>query len=207
MTDTQLILFATSTLLLLALPGPTNALLAASGAVRGLRQSLPLVGAEIAGYGLTIGGLLLLDEVALGLRSEIGLVLRSAAAVLLIVTAIRMWRKAAAAAARDGAPDGVDAPGAGQVLLLTLLNPKALILGFGLFPPLAAEGRLATATLVFLGAVVMTGAGWIAAGAATRRLPGRPGVAVARLSSLVIAGFACYFAATAISQLLPLSGS
>lgn len=204
MADTGILIFATSAGLLLAMPGPTNALLAASGAARGLRHSLPLLISELAGYGLAIGLLLSLDSVAGGFRSEIGLGMRSTAAILLLATGLRMWRAAEPSPEPERSGRAPDAFG---IFVLTLFNPKALILGFAVFPPMARQDALPAACILFAAAILLTGLAWIAAGAATRRLPGRPGIAVARLSSLVIGGFACYFAATAVVDLIPLSGS
>lgn len=94
-------------------------------------------------------------------------------------------------------------PGAGSIFLLTLFNPKALILGFVIFPPVIAQGTLFPALGLFAVIAMVTGFGWIAAGAATRKLPGQPGAAVARLSSLVIGGFACYFVVTIAAEFMP----
>ena len=200
MTDASLFIFVTSTALLLAMPGPTNALLATAGAARGLGNAAALLLAELAGYVIALTLLLSLDELAGAFRSEIGLVLRSAAALILLATAWRMWRSSAAEASATSS-----APGAGNVFLLTLFNPKALILGFAILPPVVAQGALAPAAALFAAIVGITGLGWILAGAATRKLPGRPGVIVGRVSSLVIAGFACYFAVTVVRQIMLLT--
>ena len=209
MTDTSLFIFMTSTALLLAMPGPTNALLAAAGAARGLGNALTLLLAELSGYAMALGLLLSLDDLAGSFRGEIGLALRATAAVLLLATAWRMWRAAGASGepGRTGkAPTG-EAPGAGNVFLLTLFNPKALILGFAIFSPAIAQGALVPAIGLFAALVMATGFGWIAAGAAMRKLRGQPGATVARLSSLVIGAFASYFAFTVVADFIPQAGS
>lgn len=200
MSDSSLVVFTIGVSLLLALPGPTNALLAASGAGHGWRGALMLIAAELAGYTLALTTLLSLEELAGSVRGEIGLLLRAAAAALMLVTAWRMWRGTTTASGSDAMAAG--APGAGNVFLLTLFNPKGLILGFAIFPPVMAEAGLAIPASLFAAIVVLTGLGWIGVGAAARRLPGRPSVAVARLSSLVIGGFACYFAFTVAMELM-----
>ena len=55
---TEMSAFALAAIALLAVPGPTNTLLAASGAAIGLRPSLRLIPAEISGYLVAIGYLL-----------------------------------------------------------------------------------------------------------------------------------------------------
>ncbi len=54
MVDRAVLSFVASPAVLLAIPGPTNALLAASGAFVGVRKSRRLVIAAIAGYLLAI---------------------------------------------------------------------------------------------------------------------------------------------------------
>lgn len=204
MTDTSLFIFATSAALLLAMPGPTNAVLMAAGAARGLGNALTLLLAALGGYAIALALLLSLDDLAGSFRGEISLMLRATAAVLLLATAWRMWRAAGLSLKVDGE---IGAPGACNVFLLTLFNPKALILGFAIFPPVVAKGLIVSAASLFAVIVLTTGLGWIIAGAATRRLPGAPGIIVARLSSLVVAGFAGYFVLTVATELMPLAGA
>ena len=47
---TDVLIFVLGALALLATPGPTNTLLATSGATRGMRPSLPLLRGETAGH-------------------------------------------------------------------------------------------------------------------------------------------------------------
>nr|HML44513.1 lysine transporter LysE [Hyphomicrobium zavarzinii] len=49
------IAFSLAVLAILGTPGPTNTLLAASGALVGWRRSLPLIGAEGEGFRIAMG--------------------------------------------------------------------------------------------------------------------------------------------------------
>jgi threonine/homoserine/homoserine lactone efflux protein len=199
LTEAPLAIFTISAALLLGMPGPTNAVLAAAGAARGLRGAPALLGAEIGGYAIALFLLLSLDGLAGSFRAEIGLALRMLATGLLLVTACKMWN---AAGLSGGSHEDIRAPGALNVFLLTLFNPKVLILGFAMFPPAMARSGAAMPAILLAAVILLTGLGWIAAGAATRKLPGQPVVAVARLSSLVIGGFACYLAVTVAIELM-----
>jgi len=120
--------FIAAAALLLATPGPTNTLLATSGASVGFRRSVHLLAAEPSGYLASI----------LVLRSLLGPIMtavpalqaavRVAVAIYLICLAIALWRHGARRV-RDTAPVGFS-----HVLVTTLLNPKAMILAFTLLP-------------------------------------------------------------------------
>ena len=116
--------FFTATYVLLAMPGPTNTLLATSGAGIGIARSLHLLAAELCGYLLAIA----LLRLALGpIVSDIpiaALALRVAVTVYILCLAFMLWR-VNTRERRDGAPVRF-----GQVLLATLLNPKALVFAF-----------------------------------------------------------------------------
>src|SRR5471032_1867976 len=113
------VLFAASVMILLIMPGPTNTLLATSGATVGLQRSTPLLLGEIAGYILSI----LLIEFVLG-PSISGAhlapsILRIAAGAYLMFLSIKLWtttfRIARAVISLR------------QVFVTTLLNPKAWV--------------------------------------------------------------------------------
>ena len=175
--------FALAVLALLGTPGPTNTLLAASGAMRGARRSLPLRAAELGGYLaaiLLLHGLLgdlVRDAPALrtGLRVLVG--------AYLVFVAVRLWL-------RPPGPAGAAPASFAAVLVTTLLNPKAIVFAFVVIPfgsPWAAA---------YLGAfsamTVLAGAAWILAGAWL----GQQGAAARhpriapRLSAVVLCAFA-----------------
>ncbi|MBB5986976.1 LysE family translocator [Sphingobium lignivorans] len=107
---------------LLLTPGPTNTLLALSGAQRGVRASLPLIPAELCGYLLVIlplsaGGPLLLTSFPV-----LATVIKLSAAAWVMYLAMRLWQPVLASRASYDVT-------ARQVFCTTLLNPKALIFG------------------------------------------------------------------------------
>lgn len=171
---------------LLATPGPTNTLLAMTGASAGLRRSLRLVPAELAGYLTSIVTLSLVVGPALAGQPGLQRGLRAASACVLALVALRLWRSAGAA---RGEPIGPRA-----LFLTTLSNPKALVFTFVIIPH-AGTGDLARALPYLAGlAALIAGAAcvWIALGATLRA--GAPRLVQAgafrRAGSVVLAGFA-----------------
>lgn len=165
---------------LLAIPGPTNTLLATSGAGVGVARSLPLLAAELGGYLLSI---LLLRSVLGPFMQAVpiaAMVLRLVVSAYLICLACMLWRHGAHA---DRAP--VSFRG---VLITTLLNPKAVIFAFTLLPlQLAAFGLFPWLGLLTV-LIVTIGSAWIALGAALGRGlqgVGRP-LLVYRLSAVAL---------------------
>jgi threonine/homoserine/homoserine lactone efflux protein len=147
--------FVLSVLALLAVPGPTNTLLAGAGATLGIARSLPLLVGELAGYNIAIAVYRYTLATAVGESSDARLFLQWAIGAYLIVLALRLWRA--------GPPAGTEGFTLPRVFLTTLLNPKALIFALVLFPALPAP--VAAATAAFSVMVVGVGASWIAAGA------------------------------------------
>jgi threonine/homoserine/homoserine lactone efflux protein len=114
--------FIFATFSLLAVPGPTNTLLATSGAGAGVSRSLHLLAAELGGY-LTavVVQRLVLGPLVIGIPMA-GVALRAAITIYVLHLARLLWRYRVRELA-DATPVTFRA-----VLLTTLLNPKAAIL-------------------------------------------------------------------------------
>jgi len=177
---TNYLYFALAVLAVLATPGPTNTLLATSGATVGLYRSAPLLLAEICGYLipiLVIGG---------PLRSLISgsllatLALRLVAAIYLFTRAVNLWK------VRIGPQPKVVA--FRHVFVTTLFNPKALIFALVIIPMEAPDAGLYL--LAFSLTLPLVGSAWIAFGAAATRATGNGYLPlIPKLASVALAAF------------------
>lgn len=125
---TETLGFMAAVIGLLITPGPTNTLLAASGSQRGMRASVSLIPAELAGYLLAIA---LWGSVlgSLGERWEwLTVTLRIASALYIAYLALRMWRSAT-----DMEVAAKAVVSHSGLFLATLLNPKALLFAAAIF--------------------------------------------------------------------------
>ncbi len=181
--------------LLFAVPGPTNALIAVAGARRGARALPALVGAALVGFVAAVAALIGLAGPYVAATPALGLGLRALCALLLARSAWLLWRSAGASGASRSS---ISAAG---VLATTLVNPKALIFAFAIFPPLdgASEAVEVFARFAVLAAVAMTL--WGLAGAALgRRATPRIGAAtVDRAGAAVLAAFSVVVVATGLA--------
>ena len=148
---------------LLAIPGPTNTLLATSGAGEGISRSLHLLAAELSGYltaiivqRLVLGPLVIDYPIA-------GVVLRAAIIFYVLYLALLLWRYRAKEQT-DAAPVTFR-----DVLFTTLLNPKAAVFAFLLLPAAAGLAELAPWIAAMAALIVAVGASWIALGATLGR--------------------------------------
>jgi threonine/homoserine/homoserine lactone efflux protein len=144
---------------ILATPGPTNTLLASSGAQTGFRRSLPLVPAELAGYAFAIAAWGLFLAPASNALPWLKPVLKLACAVYLVRVAWDLWRNA-------GSMENYGRLGARHVFSATLLNPKALLFAVAIFPEAAfhnVDGFLQTMG-VFAATIVPIALAWIGLG-------------------------------------------
>jgi threonine/homoserine/homoserine lactone efflux protein len=150
--------FVAAALSLLATPGPTNTLLATSGAEVGLRRSLPLLGAEIGGYLLAILLLRVLIGPLMAANPHFAAALHGAVVVYLLYLAWALWRQGARQINASGA---ITFP---RVFMTTLLNPKAIIFSFTLLPQRGDIGELAPWLSTLSLQIVTVGLGWILLG-------------------------------------------
>lgn len=182
--------FALALLAILSVPGPTNTLLATSGATVGLRRSLSLLPYELLGYASAIIVIRALIAPALTRLPGQARLLHALAAVYLVALAVGLWRWRLAHATR--------AVRAGHVLFTTLLNPKALFIALVLIPVDASvQDRRYWPVLVTLIPAVGTawiGLGSLLGGAAPRGLT----LAIPKAASLILGMFALLLIVSAL---------
>jgi len=155
-------LFLAGVAVILAMPGPTNTLLAAAGLRQGFMRSARLTGAELAGYliSITVWGRFL--EQAAQAFPWLPAVVRVAASVYIAYLSIRMWR-----AAQTVPSAAQQVIGMRTLFVATLLNPKGILFASAIFP--AAAFLDLSAYLIFMAMfaalLVPIGLMWVAFGA------------------------------------------
>jgi threonine/homoserine/homoserine lactone efflux protein len=160
---TAIALLAVGIVVVLITPGPTNTLLAAAGLRHGVRRSLPLIAAELAGYlvSISVWGRFLAQ--AAHALPWLPTLLRVTAGLYIAYLAVDMWRAAVAL------PDSTQrTSGMRTLLVATLLNPKGLLFAGTIFPAIAFTQMPAYvfAMLMFACLAVPIALAWIAFGAA-----------------------------------------
>jgi threonine/homoserine/homoserine lactone efflux protein len=184
------LLYVLAVLTLLGTPGPTNTLLATSGAMTGIRRSLPLLGGELGGYLVAIAAIrLVLGPVFAG-YPPLAIALKLAVAAYLAWIAVRLWLRGAALT------DTGRAVTMRSVFVTTLLNPKALIFSLSIIP--ASDPNLPWFIAGFAAMVVTVGLSWIVIGTLIGAGAGeRYAGVVPRIASVALAGFAAALVASA----------
>jgi threonine/homoserine/homoserine lactone efflux protein len=158
----DLLPFVLAVLALLATPGPTNTLMAAAGAQRGVVRSLPLLAGELGGYGIAITLWIELVGAAAAGQPLVPVIAKLIAAAFLAWSAWKLWANAGHA---DLAQRGITF---NRVFATTLLNPKALVFAFAVFPHVGFVARLPYLG-VFAALVVATAVAWMTLGAVAAR--------------------------------------
>ena len=196
---TDPIAFVLAVVALLATPGPTNTLLATSGATGGLKTSLKLLIAEAVGYMISITILSVVVGPLAHASPVIGMILRGACAIYLIFTAWKLWIESA----------NVFTSGEGikfhRVLTTTLLNPKSIIFSFVIVPYLSERHWLEA--LPYMAALLImiscVGFAWICMGALIRsgKVLKIESSLVRRAGSITLAVFAAILASSVMVSL------
>ncbi|MGO4737116.1 LysE family translocator [Bosea sp. 2KB_26] len=149
---------------LLGTPGPTNTLLATSGAEVGWRRSASLLAAELLGYLLAIAVLRLGLGPFIASRPIVATVLQAVVALYLVYLAMALWRRSSLPLAQGRSITFA------LVFLTTLLNPKGLIFAFTLLPAAPAGFSALLPWLAVLSAeIVAIGFGWVLLGSTLQR--------------------------------------
>ncbi|MCG2574611.1 LysE family transporter [Acinetobacter sp. ME22] len=122
-------LFISLVVTILLTPGPTNTLLASSGIESGIRNSLKLIPAEVAGYLIAISTWgILIDSIAHKLPILPPL-MKLLSATYIIFLALKLWQTSHIEDKENQISISVKA-----LFCATLLNPKALLFASGVFP-------------------------------------------------------------------------
>lgn len=184
--------FTGAILLLLLTPGPTNTLMALAGYSRGIARALPLIVAECVGYLTVIIPVAVLAAPFLADHPALLLAAKICASLWVLYLSYRLWFKGVAEqnAAKVTARD---------ILVTTMLNPKALIIAIVIMPhgPIA---ELLPWLGLFAGLVVFAASGWIslghflAKGKAVRLHP----EAIQRIAATCLFAFAALLAAASL---------
>jgi threonine/homoserine/homoserine lactone efflux protein len=180
--------FMAASVALLLTPGPTNTLLATSGAAIGMRRSLPLLGAEVSGYLLAISVLHGIFGPVIGTYPAIELALRLGVTLYLVYLAVKLWRYG------NAELHAANPVTFRRVFFTTFLNPKGLIFAFTLLPQGGPFASLIPWMAALALVIPVMGGFWIALGASLRSgfkglVSSTAGYRASALALLVLAGF------------------
>lgn len=172
--------FCLAVVALLFAPGPTNVLLALSGATAGAFRSWPALLGALLGYMVTVLAIATAFEPLLASFPTVESVVRIVAGAYLGMLAVSLWRSPP-----EESPVTVSAR---RVLATTCLNPKAFVLGLVVIP--IHSPALPLYLAAFSAITVVAGIVWISIGAAARAAENRFGRRAPRLASIAMAVFA-----------------
>lgn len=192
--------FLVGLVVLLVTPGPTNTMLLLAGATGGPRLAPWLLGAEALAYLVAVTLLGFALQPLLAAEPGLAIGLQLVAALYLLNAAWRMWHRPLSLAASTAV---LVTPQ--MIATTTLLNPKTLIIAFGLMPAgWNGQASLAFTHLALLAVTVpLVGGLWFLAGhlGAMRASLRTTQAMVPRFSALVLTGFAVLLARSALTGL------
>jgi threonine/homoserine/homoserine lactone efflux protein len=193
MTGAELLASLGAAGVVLFVPGPTNTLLAAAGALAPHRPPLALPVAELAGYLVSVTLLNLFGSALFEAAPIVAPLVRLGLAAYLVAIGCCLWRAPA-----DDLP--ARTVGWRRIFVATLFNPKAALFALVLMPT-GPDGRLAWMA-GFSVLVLAAGTAWLVAGHRLAR-HGGPKVAiwVPRAATIVLVGFAAVLGAGALAAL------
>lgn len=189
MTDSAI--FCLTALAVLCPPGPTNALLALSGATVGPYRSLSVLVSAVAGYGVTLVGVNTAFGFTIASSPVAQAALRVLAALYLAFLALSLWRTNRT----QRAPVVTRA----RAFAVSCTNPKAFVLALVVIPMQASSYPLSLAMLCVLTLVV--GFAWVLIGAAVARAGDeRLTATVGKVTSVALAAFAAMLIVSAVPR-------
>jgi threonine/homoserine/homoserine lactone efflux protein len=148
--------FVATSIIILLTPGPTNTVLAASGAAMGLRRGIIMPLAEAIGYVIAISFFVVFAQYIRGNPTAFFMV-KVIASVWLAYTAFRLWTSVAEIHFQSTVDSFL------RILITTILNPKAMLVGIILIPAeTAGQPYLWIAT--YAGLSIFAGMGWVLLG-------------------------------------------
>lgn len=148
--------FVATSLVILLTPGPTNTVLATCGAAMGFRRGIVMPLAQAIGYMIAVSFFVLFAQ-NIRANPTVFLLVKVIAAVWLMYTALRLWAAVFEVHSQTTAESFL------RVLITTIVNPKAMLVGVILIPSgTASEAYLRIATYAVMS--IFAGMGWVLLG-------------------------------------------
>lgn len=148
--------FIAASLAILLTPGPTNTLLAASGAAMGFKRAISMPFAEALGYAIAISFYVVLAQNLSESPAALFFV-KATASVWLMYTAFRLWKAAYDVGSTSNSKVFF------RIIFTTIINPKAMLVGTVLIPSENTENAyLWIISYVFIS--IFAGLGWLLVG-------------------------------------------
>jgi threonine/homoserine/homoserine lactone efflux protein len=181
--------FVATSLVILLTPGPTNTMLATCGAAMGFRRGLIMPLAEAIGYLIAISFYVAFAQ---HIRADPTLfsLVKIIASVWLMYAALRLWGTVLEVRVRNTAESFL------RILITTVVNPKAMLVGVILIPTETA-GQPYLWIVTYAGLSIFAGTGWVLLGSL---MPLNIRLRSYKFASLVLGFFSLTAAASAFSS-------